>query len=186
MDTDMFLEILRVQRHDFINHIQVISGFIQLNKIEQAKKYINEAVMQINRFGEIINLKPPEVAAALLEARNQAAKYGVEIDLRIEGSPESCLAPGKDLGSGLREIFSKALSGFLPEVENRNLKVSFMEEPGKFICRLGFSISAFREGLNESVEAVNRSMSAWGGNVVLTETENLCEVSFCLPKKETG
>ncbi len=186
MDTEMFLEIIRMQRHDFLNYIQVISGFLQLNKMEQARHYIDEAVKQINRFGEFIHLKPPEIAAALLEARNQAVKYGVEIDLQVGGNPESCLAPGKDLGSGLLEIISKALSGFLPEVENRNLRVSFMEEPGKFICRLDFSISAFREGLNESVESVNRNMSAWGGSVVHAETESMYEVLFCLPKKENG
>lgn len=184
MDTEMFLEIISVQRHDFLNHIQVISGFLQLNKIEQARKYINEAVMQINRFGEIIHLKPPEVAAALLEARNQAAKYGVEIDLQIEGNPESCLAPGKDIGSGLREIIGKVLPGFLPEAKDRYLRIRFMEESGKFLCRLGFPISASCKDIDESIEAVNRSMSAWGGKVVLSETKDLCEILFCLPKKE--
>ncbi|MFA5384555.1 MAG: Spo0B domain-containing protein [Eubacteriales bacterium] len=184
MDTDMFLEIIRMLRHDFLNHIQVVSGYLQLNRTEQAKQYIDEALMQINRFGEILHLKPPEVAAALLEARNMAAKYGVEIDLRAEGNPESCLAPGKDISSGLREIICKVLPGFLPGIRDRYLRIRFMEEPGKFICRLGFPVSAFREGLNEIVEAVNRSMSAWGGSVVLIETEGLCEVLFCLPQKE--
>jgi len=186
MDTEMFLEIIRMQRHDFLNHIQVISGFLQLNKIEQARHYIDEAVMQINRFGEFTRLKPPEVAAALLGARNQAAKYGIEIDLQAGGNPETCLAPGKDFGLSLQKILDKVLSGFLPESEDRNLRVSFMEEPGKFICRLGFPISASSNDLNKSIEAVNQSMSAWGGNVVLTETEGLCEVLFCLPQKETG
>jgi len=184
MDTDMFLEILRMQRHDFLNHIQVISGYLQLNRIEQTEQYIGEAVTRINRFGEILHLKPPEVAAALLIARNQAAKYGVEIDLKIEGNPESCLAPGKDIGSGLLEIIDKILPVFLPGVRNRDLRISFMEEPGKFICRLSFPVPASGNDLAKSIETVNQSISAWGGKIVLAEQKELWKVLFYLPKKE--
>jgi len=80
----------------------------------------------------------------------------------------------------------KALSGFLPEVRDRNLRVGFMDEPGKFICRLGFPISAYSKELDQSIEAVNQNMSAWGGRVVLSETKGLCEVLFYLPAKEAG
>ena len=184
MDTEMFLEIIRMQRHDFLNHIQVISGYLQLNRIEQAEQYIGEAVAQIKRIGEIIHLKPPEVAAALLAARNQAAKCGVEIDLQIEGNPVSCLAPGKDIGSGLYEIIDKILSGYLPGVKDRNLRISFMEEPGKFICRLYFPVSASCKDLDKSIETINQNMSAWGGKVVLVEQKEVWEVLFYLPMKE--
>ncbi|MCX7780831.1 MAG: Spo0B domain-containing protein [Negativicutes bacterium] len=34
--------LLRVQRHDFINHAQVIHAFLQLGKTERAMHYIEE------------------------------------------------------------------------------------------------------------------------------------------------
>lgn len=32
--------LLRLQRHDFINHLQVIHGFLQLGKTERAMEYM--------------------------------------------------------------------------------------------------------------------------------------------------
>lgn len=36
--------LLRLQRHDFINHIQVIQALIQLGKVDRALRYIDEMV----------------------------------------------------------------------------------------------------------------------------------------------
>lgn len=36
------IRLLRLQRHDFINHIQVIHGFLQLGKPQRALEYIEE------------------------------------------------------------------------------------------------------------------------------------------------
>lgn len=36
------IRLLRLQRHDFINHIQVVHGMLQLGKIDRAKAYIEE------------------------------------------------------------------------------------------------------------------------------------------------
>lgn len=34
------LRLLRGQRHDFLNHIQVVHALLQLNKIDRAKEYL--------------------------------------------------------------------------------------------------------------------------------------------------
>lgn len=36
------LRLLRIQRHDFINHIQVIHAMLQLGRTEKAMKYIED------------------------------------------------------------------------------------------------------------------------------------------------
>ena len=35
-------KLLRAQRHDFINHLQVIHALVQLGRTEKALKYIDE------------------------------------------------------------------------------------------------------------------------------------------------
>ena len=36
------IRLLKLQRHDFINHIQVVHGMLQLGKTERAMQYIEE------------------------------------------------------------------------------------------------------------------------------------------------
>lgn len=38
------LEYYRLQRHDFLNHSQVIMGYLQLGKADQALEYMREAI----------------------------------------------------------------------------------------------------------------------------------------------
>jgi pentatricopeptide repeat protein len=46
------LRLLRVQRHDFINHIQVIQALIQLGKAEKALRYIDDMVKSPEMTGD--------------------------------------------------------------------------------------------------------------------------------------
>jgi pentatricopeptide repeat protein len=39
---DELVRVLRIQRHDFINHIQVIHALLQLGRVEKALKYIED------------------------------------------------------------------------------------------------------------------------------------------------
>lgn len=39
---DELVRLLRVQRHDFINHLQVIHAMLQLGRVEKALQYIEE------------------------------------------------------------------------------------------------------------------------------------------------
>lgn len=36
------IRLLRVQRHDFINHIQVVHAMLELKKFDQAMRYIED------------------------------------------------------------------------------------------------------------------------------------------------
>ena len=36
------MQLLRLQRHDFINHLQVIHALLQLGRLEKALQYIEE------------------------------------------------------------------------------------------------------------------------------------------------
>lgn len=40
--SDEIVRLLKLQRHDFINHLQVIHAMIQLGKAEKALRYIEE------------------------------------------------------------------------------------------------------------------------------------------------
>lgn len=39
---DELMKLLKVQRHDFINHIQVVHAMLQLGRVEDAMEYIED------------------------------------------------------------------------------------------------------------------------------------------------
>ncbi|MFC5469808.1 sensor histidine kinase [Cohnella suwonensis] len=59
---DMFTSI-RGQRHDFLNHVQVIHTMAQMGKLEQLKNYSAELVKETRSVSEIANHSSPALAA---------------------------------------------------------------------------------------------------------------------------
>lgn len=61
------LRLLRLQRHDFINHIQVIQALIQLGKLDKALRYIDDMVKSPEMTGDLLALYQPRIEDKLAE-----------------------------------------------------------------------------------------------------------------------
>ncbi|RED63916.1 sensor kinase SpoOB-type protein [Cohnella lupini] len=59
---DMFTSI-RGQRHDFLNHVQVIHTMVQMNRTEQLKSYVSELVKETRDVSDIVHHSSPALAA---------------------------------------------------------------------------------------------------------------------------
>jgi sensor histidine kinase regulating citrate/malate metabolism len=61
------LRLLRMQRHDFINHIQVVQALIQLGKIDRALQYIDDMVKSPEMSGDPLMVYQPRFEEKLAE-----------------------------------------------------------------------------------------------------------------------
>jgi pentatricopeptide repeat protein len=61
------LRLLRLQRHDFINHIQVVQALVQLGKIDKALRYIDDMVKSPEMSGDPLALYQPRIEDKLAE-----------------------------------------------------------------------------------------------------------------------
>ncbi len=60
----MFLNI-RGQRHDFLNHVNVIHSFVELEKYEELHQYTKTLVEDIGGLNDLIRIGQPEIAAII-------------------------------------------------------------------------------------------------------------------------
>jgi hypothetical protein len=131
-----------LQRHDFMNHCQVIMGNLQLNKPEKALVYIREMVAGCEQEQKIAQIPEPGLAAILL---------GFMIRLRQEGITATI-----DFPEGMkhefywqdhwREEYVEALYGytrecmevssrFMEPLKTLNSEVYLYDEPGGLSCQ---------------------------------------------------
>ena len=50
------VELLRIQRHDFINHLQVIHALLQLGRTEKALTYIEELAKDATLISDTLKI----------------------------------------------------------------------------------------------------------------------------------
>jgi sensor histidine kinase regulating citrate/malate metabolism len=76
-----FVKLLRHQKHDFLNHLQVISGLLQLQKPEQALNYVRKITDDIQQGSKMLEISLPELAIFLLEKQREAANMQLTIKI---------------------------------------------------------------------------------------------------------
>lgn len=133
------LEVLRVQRHDFMNHLQIISGMVQLNKTDRIYDYIREIARKISEDGKITALVFPETAAALLVNRQQAVKQGVEVQFDITTNLAGCKSGGRPLAEIIGGLISIAVGETCGEkCIPGQVFVDIKEESAGFVLAVSF------------------------------------------------
>lgn len=185
MEMAALLGVIRAQRHDFLNHLQVISGFIQLNKYERAREYIREVARELERQGRIIHLQMPEATFALLVALKEAALAQVKVQWDIQCQLVSCAVPGTRVGRALEAVLLRAVEVLSsPEVTRRFLAISLKEQENCYVFRL-LMPHAGQEAMEEAVAVAREELADYGGEAELTvqsfEEEPLAEVTLSLP-----
>lgn len=74
------VEVLKYQRHDFMNHMQVLLGYLKMEKYAACEEYIQLLVNQAARESIIDRLDYPKLTSFLLSFN---AKYS-EVELEVE------------------------------------------------------------------------------------------------------
>ncbi|HVJ50154.1 Spo0B domain-containing protein [Desulfitobacterium sp.] len=105
------LEYYRLQRHDFLNHGQVIMGYLQLGKAEKALEYLREA---------IDGLEAEQIAGQISQETVGAIILGLILSLRQQRIPVE-LYLGEQMKTThyweefWREEYGQALYGYTKE-----------------------------------------------------------------------
>lgn len=77
METREAIELLRLQRHDYLNQLQVMRGYLELKRPEAALGYLVQTVDKMIDERKIFDLLGPELAALFFKWIMVSVDYGV-------------------------------------------------------------------------------------------------------------
>lgn len=75
------VEVLRHSRHDWLNRLQLIKGNLDLNRIDRAKAYINEIVIEAQHEAKLSNFHLPIFASLLLKSNWENHLFQLEYEV---------------------------------------------------------------------------------------------------------
>ena len=190
---------LRVQRHDYLNHLQVVYGLIELEEYEEAKKYMEPVFNDIIKVSRALKTAEPAVNA-LLQAKLQVAdKNKVYITLNIKTDLIHLKIEPWELCKVLANIIDNGITALLLKVSERHLIVDIKEEGDYYL----FTISnngpiiasnqleqifksgyTTKEGVDHGMGLyiVERIIESSGGTIDVTSSEEKTSFYIQLPK----
>ena len=77
---------LRAQRHDFMNHLQVVYSLMELEEYGEAGDYIERVYGDIRRVSRTLKTAHPAINALLAAKVSDCEEKGVNVDLLIESA----------------------------------------------------------------------------------------------------
>lgn len=80
------VEVLRHARHDWLNRVQLIKGYISLNNIERVNKILDEIIADAYQESKLSNMNMPEFASLLLVYNWEDHKIHLEYEILSEES----------------------------------------------------------------------------------------------------
>jgi sensor histidine kinase regulating citrate/malate metabolism len=130
------IEQIRAQRHDFMNYLQVIYGYIQINKTADAAKYIMQINKNMTALSKIFNFECDIFALFLQEFIFECSKIGLETEFNSEVEYISCSKFSKDIEKK-KNILDSAFNKFLEEMkksdkESRVIYLNIIGDPENF------------------------------------------------------
>ncbi len=78
------VEQMRLQRHEFMNYLQVIYGYIQINRPQEAVNYIKGINKKMTVLSQLFNLECSSFALLLQDLIIQCNKFGIDVEFNTE------------------------------------------------------------------------------------------------------
>ena len=194
---------MRAQRHDFMNHLQVVYSLIELGEPGEAMEYMDKIYGDMQRVSRMLRTGCPAVNALIQAKVVEAERRGAELKLSIAAKWDEESLPAGEICRVLANLIDTALDascaaqlpeGVKPTVElvlGEDLRSWFFsvrnngpEIPEKLRAKIfepGFTTKATGQGMGMFI--VSESVTRLGGKVTLDSREGDTVFSAFIPKK---
>ncbi len=133
------LDSLRRKQHDYKNHLVVISGLIQIGKIDKALRYIHNLDnnhTNIHKMKSKGNEIEDTILSLLKTKREQAEKKGIEVRYNVNLDWSKVKVKEKDLTIVLFNLIDNAVFELNKFDNNRILQIDLYTYKDQFIIRV--------------------------------------------------
>lgn len=113
--SDKLNRLLRVQRHDFLNHLQVVYGLMEMDEFSEAKSYIERVYDDIQEVSRVLRTANAAVNALLAAKSASAAKRGILMKMEISSRLDALPMPSWELCRILGNLLDNAMDALSDE-----------------------------------------------------------------------
>ena len=173
---------MRAQRHDFMNHLQVVYSLLELEEYQSASEYIERVYGDIKRVGRSLKTAHPAINALLAAKLSDCETRSVKVELIIESPWEALPIPGWEMCRVLGNLIDNGLDA-LADTASPQMTITLGETLQAFtfeianngpaipatllerIFQSGFSTKGSGRGMGLSI--VRTILQAYGGKIEL-------------------
>lgn len=200
-DMETLNNTLRTQRHDFLNHLQVVFSLIEMKEYDEANAYIEKIYGDITAVSRALKTANPSINALLQVKLAACEKEHVKVRLDIRSSWKDLPVPGWEMCKVLSNLIDNALDA-LRETDQPELTITLTEDlrnfrfsvsdNGPMIPQASIS-SIFQPGVTSKGEGhgmglyiVRETLREHGGDIAVESCPGSTTFSGYIPREITA
>lgn len=189
---------LRAQRHDFLNHLQVLHGLMEMEEYAAADEYIGDIYSDIKRVSRMMRTAQPAVNALLQAKAGDCEQRGLQFELQVGTQLEHLAIEPWALCRVLGNLIDNAAEAAVSVPRKGTILVELSEDLKSYrisvhnngpeipaslreqIFKPGFSTKGDERGMGLAI--VSHILEENGGSIALQSDGNGTTFSLRLPK----
>ena len=182
---------MRAQRHDFLNHIQVVYSLLEMGESGEAADYLERIYSQLRTVGRVLRTKVTAFNALLQVKTAACEERGIQLELDIRTTLEGLPVPAWEICCIIGNLMDNAMDA-LSGVPNGLIRLEVRETLRHFTFSIANNGPAVPEELREAIfeagvstkgegrgmglSIVRKTLEEFGGTITLEPGDETCFV----------
>lgn len=190
---------MRAQRHDFKNHLQVLSALLDMDEIQEARDYLDDIADDFHILSLAMRTNEPAVNAMLQAKQSLCNQAGIPLEMEITTPLNRLPLEPWEFCRVLGNLVDNAMEALLEgETPNPSIVVHLSEDEHHYVASVDNNgppipekdrYRIFKSGVSSKGEnrglglpIVHKLISGVGGNIELFSQPELTSFRILLPK----
>jgi len=192
---------LRSQRHDYLNHLQVVYGLMQLEEYEELEKYLEPVYKDMQKTGKALKTSKPAINALLKAKMDEASSKEIDFYVEVKSDLKSLEIEDWELCKVISNIVDNAITALEEKTEQKKIMLDITEDKEFYrfsianngpMIPLDMQPHIFRQGVTTKLERehgmglyiVMNVIKKYDGTIKMTSTEEETKFVVMFPKRK--
>ncbi len=124
---------LRGQRHDYLNHLQIVYGMMELEEYEELHDYLEPIYKDMMKVGKAIRTSIPAVNALLMAKMSTAEANGTDFYVEVKSDLKSLRIEPWELCKVLSNLIDNAITALQEKEGERRMGLDISEDRESYL-----------------------------------------------------
>ena len=139
---------LRAQRHDYLNHLQVVYGMMELEEYEELHHYLEPVYKDMLKTGKALKTAKPAINALLKAKMGEAEGKGIDVYVEVKSDLKALCVPDWEVCKVLSNLIDNAMTALADREDKKKIEIEVTESKEEYL----FTVSNNGPKIPETVQ----------------------------------
>ncbi len=142
---------LRSVRHDYLNHLQVVYGLLELEEYDELRSYLKPVYKEMMKTGKALKTSKPALNALLMAKMKEAETQGIDVYVEVKSDLKHLSPEVWQLCKVLSNLLDNAMAALKDVMGEKKIEVDINETKEDYVFLISDNGPGIPEQLQEAI-----------------------------------